>query len=431
MTIVEFYDKNAIENIAGALICKPERVVLVGGNAKQMNKSKALYSAVLQKKGIDTAIECVPVKKNNLQNAISVLTEVIETYGGCVFDITGGEDFYLVALGILMERYKGKIQCHRFNFRDDTLNDCDADGNVCATGSFDISIEDNININGGEMVTDDTLEMYTYPWDFNEDFLQDIEIMWYICKDDCKAWNLHVDTMGTAAERFCEDGGLTVTYDRDTLAEIRSLDGDKYKCSTIIMNELARYGLIHSVSLGNTVSYTFKNEQIKKSLTVAGQALELIVAKRMMELKDKDGQPLYHDVKVGVVIDWDGDDETEYFRTVNEIDVIAMKGVIPIFISCKNGNFDAGELYKLNSVAGRFVKKYAKNILVSTELEKLGEKGDYIRSRMEDMGIVSVENIDAVSDEKLNKILSTLHSASANINSNNINNANFNNYKRR
>ncbi len=39
MTIIEFYDKNAIENIAGALLCAPERVIFVGDKHKKMEKS--------------------------------------------------------------------------------------------------------------------------------------------------------------------------------------------------------------------------------------------------------------------------------------------------------------------------------------------------------------------------------------------------------
>jgi hypothetical protein len=143
-------------------------------------------------------------------------------------------------------------------------------------------------------------------------------------------------------------------------------------------------------------------------LTVAGQILELVVAKALRSLTDKYGAPLYHDVKVGVVIDWENLDEDEYYRTVNEIDVMAMKGAIPIFISCKNGYFDVNELYKLNTVATRFGNKYAKKVLVAAELEKLGEKAEYIRARMEDMNIRRIENVDELTESELNKLLKTL-----------------------
>jgi hypothetical protein len=160
----------------------------------------------------------------------------------------------------------------------------------------------------------------------------------------------------------------------------------------------------------DTISFVFKNEQVKQCLTIAGQILELAVAKTMRSIKDKDGAQLYHDVKVGVVIDWDRAEEIDEYRTINEIDVMAIKGGIPIFISCKNGDFDANELYKLNTVAEHFGSKYSKKVLISTELDKLGEKSDYIRARMDDMGIRSVENVDEMNDSELERVLRSLWS---------------------
>ena len=53
------------------------------------------------------------------------------------------------------------------------------------------------------------------------------------------------------------------------------------------------------------------------------------------------------DCLVGVHIDWDGTIHGGWGRdTVNEIDVLALKGYIPTFISCKNGNVDQMALYK-------------------------------------------------------------------------------------
>ena len=83
---------------------------------------------------------------------------------------------------------------------------------------------------------------------------------------------------------------------------------------------------------------------------------------------------------------------------------------IPIFISCKNGDFDANELYKLNTVAEHFGSKYSKKVLVSTELDKLGEKSNYIRARMDDMGIRSVENVDEMNDSEFERVLKSLWS---------------------
>ena len=107
-------------------------------------------------------------------------------------------------------------------------------------------------------------------------------------------------------------------------------------------------------------------------------------------------------VKVGVVIDWDMFDGAAVCRTINEIDVMAMRGTVPVFVSCKNGRFDANELYKLNTVAERFGGKYAKKVLVSTSLDHL-LSSVLIRSRMENMKILNVEDIDNMTADELEK----------------------------
>lgn len=234
--------------------------------------------------------------------------------------------------------------------------------------------------------------------------------MWDICRKNTRLWNAHVGTLGAICEMFEMQDALSVSFDKDIASSTLKQKGIKFVCIAWIMSELQKHGLIHSLAIQDTVSFIFKNEQVKKCLTVSGQILELAVAKAMRSIKNDDGEPLYHDVKVGVVIDWDGTAETDEYRTINEIDVMAMKGSIPIFISCKNGDFDSNELYKLNTVAEHFGNKYSNKVLVSTELDKLGEKSDYIRARMADMGIRNIENVDEMSDGEFERVLKSLWS---------------------
>ena len=152
MTIVEFYDKTAIENVAGALLCAPDRVILVGDNHKHMDKSIADYRAVLAQRGIRTSFFCKPVNRNNLGSILSALEQIVCEDSDCIFDLTGGEDLYLVAVGMILQKYGKTVQCHRFNFKNNCLTDCDADGRLCSTRPFAISVEENIRIYGGELV---------------------------------------------------------------------------------------------------------------------------------------------------------------------------------------------------------------------------------------------------------------------------------------
>ena len=406
MTIIEFYDKVSLENIAGALLCDADRIILVGDNRNRMERSIKVYEALLRNRGINTVVTQRTLNRNNLQNIVEVLSQIVlsedDSY---VFDLTGGEDLYLVGIGIVMNKYEGRVQCHRFNFNNNILYDCDADGNVCTTAPFIISAEENIAIYGGMIVKDENQPLHTFNWDIDEELSQDIEIMWEICKMDVGLWNLETVLLGAMCESQRLYDSLDFSIDSAILSSAvtkKHIEPNKY---LIYLRRLEKHGLIHSLEMGEQILFVFKNRQIKRCLTLAGQILELIVANRMKTLKDSDGNPLYNEVIVGAVIDWDRTDEENAYRTINEIDILAMKGAIPIFISCKNGNFDENELYKLSTVADRFGDKYAKKILIASKLEKFGLKSDYLRARMSDMSIRCIDNVTGMSDDQLNSAL--------------------------
>lgn len=407
MVIVEFFDKVSLENICSALLCRPEKVIFVGFDQEKMERDAAVFRKLLRSKGISTEFSCVFVSRNRLQSIVDKLTFIVDgCEGECIFDLTGGDDLYLVAVGIIMERYGDRVKCHRFNFLQDKLYDCDADGEVLDVRSFDISVKDNIAIYGGEIVDDPQQDFYTYPWNFNNDFISDIQAMWSICRKNPKIWNTQISALGAICDILSMDHPLKVSFDQNIAQNVLYVNHIKYSCVPWLLCELQRCGLISSLYIDSTVSFRFKNEQVKKCLTIAGQILELFIASRLLLLKDTDGSPLYHDVKVGTVINWEQDGDE--IPTINEIDVMAMKGTMPIFISCKNGYFDANELYKLNTVAERFGKDYARKVLVATNIDGLGSKREYLLARMKDMNIKCVCDLDEISVAALDRELSSL-----------------------
>ena len=122
-------------------------------------------------------------------------------------------------------------------------------------------------------------------------------------------------------------------------------------------------------------------------------------------LTDEEGKPIYNDVMNGVEIDWDGkiygmDEQQQHPDTTNEIDVLLMHNMIPIFVSCKNGDVTVDELYKLNTVAERFGSNYAKKILISTVLSELRIEKN-LKQRAQDMGIKVISGTDVMNDEAL------------------------------
>ena len=156
---------------------------------------------------------------------------------------------------------------------------------------------------------------------------------------------------------------------------------------------------------------TYKNPQIKRCLTKAGQALEMKIYMTAMTATDENDEWIYSDVENGVVIDWDGETESQSGHdTVNEVDVMLMHGTVPVFISCKNGYVDAEELYKLETVAERFGGKYAKRVLVATSIDALGDAGECLRQRAKDMNIRIIEGVQDMDDGELLKRVRTLWS---------------------
>ncbi|MGM9683586.1 MAG: Card1-like endonuclease domain-containing protein, partial [Eubacteriales bacterium] len=275
-----------------------------------------------------------------------------------------------------------------------TIIDGDQDGQTIMTENGPmLSIEENIRIYGGDIVYDENQDDKTFRWNMCADFKKDIDSMWDICRQDARLWNTQICVFEVAERLNGYTDDLKVSVPTDYLKDAVKRNGGTYVVIRRIMDGLYNAGLLKEYSINDDVfSITYKNEQVKYCLTVAGQVLEMKVFLAALESHEKDGSFTYNDVMNGVFIDWDGNlhlDQEDY-DTENEIDVLMMHGMIPVFVSCKNGYIDKDELYKLNAVATRFGGKYAKKVLVATALDN-SDFSNYLRQRAEDMGIRLVE----------------------------------------
>ena len=406
MTVIEFYDRVELHNIASTLLCSPDRVIFIGDRAKAMAKTVKLCRTVASARGIAVEYSYRSVNKNHLNEIVAALEAIISTYDDCIFDVTGGSEVYLVAVGVLMERYRGKIQCQRLRFKNSTVMDCDGDGVYFEPESFEISVKETVMLGGGRVKS---ATRFLAKTEEDREFHRDIDALWSCCRQKPSLWNRQLATLATLCRAFGKENSLNYEFDFDEAKAYMKGRGN-FVLSREILSFLAQEGLISDFSFTDTVRFTFKNARIKRCLTTAGAILEWYIAKLLYEAKDKKGRTIYHDVEVSVTIDWDGDDR-DAFRTYNEIDVFAMRGAVPMFISCKNGAVSVEELYKLNTVAEKFGKRYAKKVLVATELDRFGARAEAVRARAEDMDIRLIENIDELDDRELNRLLSTLWSS--------------------
>ena len=410
MTVVEFLDGTPVKNIISGWMLSPDRIIYVGGAdmQAQVDRCRAFFESKKKYPEIVTRI----IRENKIDAATAVLAEIAETEEECIFDLTGGDEVALVAMGMVYERYrsKKKIEMHRFEIVSGRIHDIDNDGELPKKEhESEITVEDTIRLHGG------TIRSY-----FKEksrengekdamenalEFSDDVRRLWAICRKNPAVWNRAVSDLKELESRPpCERRGLEVRISL-TMSEKGGRSEAKWRSAENLLSMLAGAGLVHNYHAGKErIRYCYKNSLVRHCLDKAGNILELKVLASARAIREKDGSPYYNDALSGVSIDWDGKEDFPG-GTVNEIDVVLTRGFVPVFISCKNGEVDDDELYKLNTVAIRFGGPYARKVLVASEIRKSGSGMEYFMQRASDMGIIVIDDAAHLSEEALEKKL--------------------------
>lgn len=413
MVIVEFFSQTPIENMVSTLANSPERVIFLG-EYKKMKRYDPVFRRFLESVGnTRTQLEYRNIRIRDLSGIVEALEQIVQEYPGCHFDITGGEPLAVAAMGILCERYRGQgVELHQYNVRTGRVYDCDLNGRAVSGQLPDLTVEQNIILHGGSVVSWEQRENGTFAWDMDENFLDDICTMWEICRVNCGRWNRQI-TLLDDMQRFNteQEDELRLSAPISVLQQYlteRRVPMDL----KAVYDKLEKAGLLLDVRREeNTFSLRFKNAQIRRVLTKAGTILELITYAAARKIESKNGEPCYTDAMTGVFIDWDAvvhEEEDREVDTQNEIDVVLMKGLIPVFVSCKNGAVEEEELYKLNTVAERFGSKFARKVLVGTTLGRGGRSKRYLLERAEDMGIKVIEGVHEMPREEFARQLRAL-----------------------
>lgn len=407
MTYVEFFDKNSIENVCACLTMLPKEVILVGSDKTVMERHCEICEKLFQDRGQEVKFSCRSVSKWSTAKVVETIEDILKTYEDCEFGITGGDEMVIFALGIVCERNREKnIQVHKINIQNNTICDCDMDGTKIAEGSPVLSVEENVRIYGGSTSS--------YEWILDSDFEADVKTIWEICKKNPTSWNAQIGVFNTIQKRgTITTDELTMSARIDDLEQYYRKHDGTYHINPAIKNLLMEKKLVTKLEeVDGVITVSFKNAQVKKCLTTAGQALEMKIYLTAKKLKDKkDNSNIYNDVRTGVTIDWDGKDAsaTNEVDVINEIDVLMMHNMIPVFVSCKNGAVTADELYKLNTVSERFGGKYAKKVLVSSVLQNL-YNGEDLKQRAKDMNIKIITDDDLMDDKQLENKLKNMWS---------------------
>ncbi len=391
MTLVELFERTPIENMISALTLSPEKIIFVGVPS-QMNSPIKRYRRYLEGVGRKCEIVTVGIDKNDLSDTVNALTRIALTEKDCVFDITGGDDLTLFALGTVFEKLRPtrNMEIHRVSLATGKFIDCDGNGINCADESAAIDIDSLVTLFGGKVRSKTVFESA-------EIHKKAINSLWAVSKREPKTWNIKCSVLKEFEKAAAEHGNNI-----EALAPYIS-EYEKKKPMFISFAQQLSAEEIIKMSKRELCDfrYCYRDDFTKECLDKAGNILEHKVYSEVLSAK-QNGVPFFTDAAMGVTIDWDGQTHNPSIpETTNEIDVMAMHGITPVFISCKNGGIDEIELYKLNTVAARFGGAYARKVLFATDFSRpsvMSEKAFYQRAA--DMNIKVVPNAAELSDKE-------------------------------
>lgn len=418
MTLIELYDRTPVENIAAALALNPARIVFVTSESRRTYRALSVYRQILEGRGMNVEFEVRSTAKNDLAAIADELGDIIanESDDQIVVDFSGGDESSLVAVGMILGScavYDKKLYAFRVNMvsRRGVMFEMSQDGgsrvhierqvyDFSENSRLYLTVEENITLHGGRILSKGINFRKGDP------VSDDVRVMWDLCRPDCSGWNGKIGTLSGAVSSYSD-------YDKLFVLPVSSFSKGRNSVDRNLWEKFVRAGLViidEKLSRDDLIVFRYKNKIVDECLNKSGSTLEYYTYLCGLE-SNENGKPLYDDAQLSVVIDWD----TEDGGTTNEIDCIFMHGLVPVFVSCKNGDVKSDELYKLDAVSDKFGEGYSRSALVSTvyfDPEARSYDGDRavktLSDRADDMHIRLLSKMHTVTEEEFKKYISKL-----------------------
>lgn len=384
-TIIELFDSEQLNNIALHLFFHEARIVYIGSKNVMTKRRIRALSRFFESRGCSWTPEFIEVERYDIPGIISAAESVLTGDPECLLDITGGDEPTLVAMGILSERHR--IPLVQVNLRSGSLYQVFGSP-VNLPMLVPMTVSQLALLYGGCLIRSDDTELAT-----TELLRDDVRGLWRLCQYDRGFLN-----------RAAAQLNLMADYTNELNVDTRGSGFQMTESARSVIKKLNRAGYLKMLYCGvEGLRFTYRSKEIKKLLNKGGMTLEVLT-----RIAAEDSG-VFTDVRQGVVLDWDGVIETQYpVETRNEADVILLRGMTPIFISCKSGSVKREALYELEVVAERFGGKYAEKVLICSHLSGTTAANASLRRRAKDMGITLIENVCSMSLEELSKELSKL-----------------------
>lgn len=370
-TLIELFEERGVENVIAPETFRPERIVYlcpeeIAGNRRLQNCLKEHFAD----RGLKAGLDFIPCSLYQSDLILQQLNRVVVSRPDCVMDVTGGTDAALFAAGML----RGQLGIPAFTYsrRQNRFYDIGgasfADGVEC---TLQYTAAEFFRIAGGEMrrgrVDNAVLSGCMKYFDpFFQIFLR-----------NRRNWNDAVTFFQRISQQpEGEKIRLSVSGNRMQKAE----RGGRVTADTGLLQELTDLGFLKDTDLHDdeSISFRFRDELVRSWLRDMGSVLELYMYKVCRDAG------IFRDVVCSAVVNWD--DGTDGDPVSNEIDVVATRGTVPLFISCKTCAVRTEAINELAVLRDRFGGKGAKAVIVTSE-----SCGSAARHRAAQMGIAVID----------------------------------------
>lgn len=352
-TLIELYDDRAIENVLGPETFMPEKVIYLCPT--EVAEDKATLEALrhfYQVRNLDIKIEFAECSFYKADKIYKQLLNILEKNEDCAVDITGGTDAALFATGMICKE-KG-IPAFTYSHKRNRFYDiCGAEYADDLLCEIEYSVEDFFNMTGG------TLRKGRVEKKALVDHFDQFDKFFALYLKYQREWVDFITFMVRISQNSKEEPiRLSVSGDYIQKGE----RGSRISANPNLLKDLERIKFIHDLTIEENarISFTFADEEVRFWLRDVGSVLELYMYRLCIESK------LFGDVVSSAIVDWDGTNAKD--SVSNEIDVVASRGVVPLFISCKACEIKTEALNELALLKDRFGGKGAKAAIVTTEI---------------------------------------------------------------
>ena len=380
-TLIELYDTSPIRNVLATVMFRPQEMILICPPevAEDPNQKRSLrdFFAYLN---CPVKLTLIPVTLLDAGKTERVLREVLESHQDCAIDISGGTDAALFAAGVA----SGDTPVFTYSVRKDTFFEIkNAPFARSLPNTVHLDVRSCLMMAGGTLLPgrEDNAGL--------AEMSDRIDRLFRVYSTFRPQWNRqisYIQKISSAEPGVLEAGG-----------QLREKAGNKnVDADGEFFGALEEAGLILNLQYTDeSVSSRFPDERVRFWLRDVGAVLELQVFRACR------AAGCFDDVVLSAVVNWQSG-KINRDSVTNEIDVMAVQGIQPVFISCKTSEVHTDALNELAILRDRFGGKFARAILVTSGVT--GKTREPVRRRADKLGIELVEWEDMSLESLINRL---------------------------